>query len=166
MLSMLIAYDADGNVVATLDYLVAKDDAGNVIGLVDFGAHEAAGERLRDVWQSSRAVGSATWPEWIGSRAHDFKVELDANPDPSRARLTALVHKASGHRRERAAVEAEIASRMSLAAGRPADIRDLVGGPNRPLLLDDAGRNLARVPRSRPSLPVVSRRPTEKRNGR
>lgn len=157
MLHSLIAYDAQGNVVATLDHMVAKDDEGNVVGLVDFAAHEATGGRLRDIWENSNAVGSGTWPEWLSGRAHDFKVELDPNPGTARARIKALVHKVSGHRRERAKVEAAIAARIKAAKGEPADIRDLVGGPGRPLLLDDKGKTLPRANVARPALPVIPR---------
>ena len=141
MLCMLIAYDAAGNVVATLDFMVARDVEGNVLGLIDFAAHEAAGGKLRDIWEMSDAVGSGTWPEWIGGRAHDFRVEL--SPEKQ---ISALVHKASGHRRGRAAVEANIRDRIGIAGDEPADIRDLVGGPNRPLILDDDGRTVGRSP--------------------
>ncbi|MGD0121098.1 MAG: hypothetical protein ABSC46_00885 [Candidatus Limnocylindrales bacterium] len=89
---MLLAYDADGNVVATLDYLLSQD------GGTDFKAHEAAGGKLRAIWEVSGAVGSGTWPEQLGSVAHGFKVELD-----KQKRIVALVDKTSGQRRERAA---------------------------------------------------------------
>jgi len=105
MLCMLIAYDAAGNVVATLDHVVVRDADGEVTGLVDFAAHEGADGKLRDIWNAGSAVGSATWPEWIGGRAHDFRVELDGK------RIKALVHKDSGHRRERSAIEAAIKAR-------------------------------------------------------
>lgn len=193
MLHLLIAYDAQGNVVATLDHMVAKDDDGNVIGLVDFAAHEDAGGRLRDIWENSAAVGSGTWPEWLKGGAHDFKVELDPNPGPARARIKALVHKKSGFRRERSSIEAAIAERQNdakMAAKKkgdairqdlrlrgmkpedvalvddPApvvDLRDLLGGPQRPLLLDDDGRNRPRVKSERPNLPVVQRAPDRPR---
>lgn len=140
MLSMLLAYDADGNVVATLDHMVARDPDGNVIGLIDFAAHEHAGGRLRDVWDVSGAAGSGTWPEWIGARAYDFRVEI------ADGRIAALVHRQSGQRRERAKIEAAIAKRIALAKGDPADLRDLVGGPGRPLVLDDDGKTLGRTP--------------------
>lgn len=160
MLSMLIAYGAAGNVVATLDHLVARDPDGNVTGLIDFEAHELAGGKLRDIWDVDSAAGSGTWPEWIGARAHDFTVEL--GPDK---RISALVHAKSGHRRERAAIEGAIRGRVAAAkAATPAagdvrlthdpkqsgpgsvDIRDLVGGPTRPLVLDDNGRTVGRSP--------------------
>lgn len=162
MLAMLIAYGAGGDVIATLDYMVAKDPEGRVVGLVDFGAHEAAGGDMLEVWQVDGAKGSKAWPEWIGSRAHEFRVEL-AGP-AGRKRISALVHKTSGHRRERAAVETAIADRIS--AGDPADIRDLVGGPELPLLLDDDGRTRGRTapPSGTPaSLPLVRRSPGEAR---
>ena len=138
MISMLLAYDASGNIIATQDSMVAKDADGQVIGLIDFEAHEAAGGKLRDIWNSDRAVGSGTWPEWIGGRAHDFKVELDAAK-----RITALVHKTSGHRRERTAIEAAIEASPPNEKGER-DIRHVVGGPTRPLVLDDTGRTVGR----------------------
>jgi hypothetical protein len=39
-----------------------------------------------------------------------------------------------------------------------ADIRDLVGGPDRPLLLDENGKTMARPKVERPNLPVVAPR--------
>ena len=54
---MLIAHDADGNEVATLDYMVALQD-GKVVGLIDFEAHEAAGGQHTDIWHVSAAVRS------------------------------------------------------------------------------------------------------------
>jgi len=187
MLHSLIAWNAAGEVVGFIDHVVAKDDNGNVIGLIDFEAHEAAGGRLRDVFDVENAVGSGTWPEWIGGRAYDFKVELDPNPGQARARIAALVHKTSAHRRERASIEAAIAERMNeakVAAKKKGDeqrallkkrgisddvivqftdppikvdLRDILGGPNRPLLLDDAGKTMARPKVTRPNLPVVGR---------
>ena len=153
MLTMLIAYDAAGNVVQTLDYMAACDADGNVTGLYDFAAHEAADGKLRDFWNVPDAIGSATWPEWLGGHAHDFTVEL--TPDK---RIRALVHRSS-HRRERQTVDDAIAARVAAANGEPADLRDLVGGPDRPLILDDEGRTLPRRSRSlRDVLPLVATR--------
>src|SRR3990167_2112402 len=113
MLSMLIAYDSTGNVVATQDHMVSRDESGEVTGLIDFAAHEVAGGKLRDIWFVEKtgdglaglplayqcsggpdvghpdqanilddcpggewrqpALGSGTWPEWIGGRAPDFR---------------------------------------------------------------------------------------------
>lgn len=139
---MLIAYDADGNVVATLDYLVHLGPDGEPDGLVDFAECERQGIKMREVWNVSSAVGSGVWPEYLGSNAHSFRIERDA-----KGRITALVHKKSGLRRERAAVEAAIADRIAQADGQPADIRDLVGGPDRPLFVDDEGNASRRQPR-------------------
>jgi hypothetical protein len=159
---MLIAYDAAGDVVGTLDYLVQYDDDADrtPLGLVDFAAHEEIGGELTSVWNVSHAAGSKSWPEYLGSRAHDFRVEL-VGP-PGQKRIGALIHKVSGHRRERAAIEAAIAARVAAAQGDPADIRDLVGGPSRPLPIDEAtGQAKERVPQTRPALPLV--RPTPPR---
>jgi hypothetical protein len=154
MLSMLLAYDADGNVIATLDYMVARDGDDKVAGLVDFAAHEAAGAELTDVWTVGDAAGSKSWPEWLGARAHDFRVELEG--PPGRKRIGALVHRDSGVRRERAPLEAQIAGQLAASGEEPADIRDLVGGPTRPLELDDEGRTLGPRPTPRrPALPVA-----------
>lgn len=136
MIAPLLAYDAAGNVVATLDHMVARDDAGNVVGLIDFEAHEAAGGKLRDIWDVSGAAGSGTWPEWLGGGAHDFTAEVTGK------RITALVHKTSGHRRERSAIEAAIADIVRAANGAAADIRAIVGGPDRRLVLDEKGRTV------------------------
>jgi hypothetical protein len=152
MLSMLVAYDAEGNIVGTLDYMVAQDDDGNAIGLYDFEAIEEEGPLTR-VWVVENAVGSGTWPEWIGGRAHEFKVERAGG------KISALVHKQSGHRRLRAAVTASVAARIAEAGkDTPADIRDLVGGPDRPLLLDENGRTAQRKPVKRPALPIATAR--------
>jgi hypothetical protein len=159
---MLLAYNAAGDVVATLDYMVRYDDTPErkPLGLIDFAAHEEAAGELTAIWTvdsgnpAAPVRGSKVWPEWLGGRAQDFRVELDG--PPGRKRISALVHKTSGYRRERAAVEDAIASRIAAAAGAPADIRDLVGGPDRPLALDDDGRPAVRAPIVRPNLPVVA----------
>lgn len=138
----LIAYDTDGNIIATLGHMVARDDAGEVIGLVDFEGHELAGGALTDIWVVSHAAGSGTWPEHLSARAHDFRVERD----PATKRITSLVHKKSGYRRERAAIEAAIAAAPALRnnAGHVIgkDVRRIVGGPARPLAIGDDGRDL------------------------
>lgn len=153
MLCCLIAYDATGNVIATLDHVVASDDRGNAIGLVDFAAHEEAGGKFRGIWTVDGAVGSGVWPEWLGSAAYEFRVELTGA-----TRIGALTHKASGHRRERAVIEAAIAARKADAGDGPVDLRDLVGGPDRPLALDANGRTVLRAKATRPNLPLVGLR--------
>lgn len=154
MLSMLIAYDSSGNVVATLDHVVARDEDGAPMGLVDFAAHEMAGGDHTDIWTVSNAAGSKVWPEWLGGRAHDFRAEL-AGP-PGRKRLVALVHKTSGQRRERSVIEAAIEQRKAeTPEGQPVDLRDIVGGPDRPLHLDDQGRTAQRPRGVRSSLPLI-----------
>jgi hypothetical protein len=138
MISALLAYDAAGNVIDTLDQMVALDRDGHATGLIDFDHNEVAGVKLRDIWLHSAAAGSSTWPEWLSGQAYSFRVEL--GPDK---RISALVHKTSGHRRERAAVHAAITAVQPDATGAR-DIRHLVGGPGRPLLLDEGGRTLGR----------------------
>jgi len=136
-----LAYDATGKVVATLDFMARRGDTGEIVGWIDFAKHEVSGGEHTDIWNVGNAEGSKVWPEWLGSRAHDFQVELEG-PDGQK-RLAALVHP-SGHRRERAAIDAAIAERIEAAGDAPADIRDLVGGPDRPLILDDEGRTVGR----------------------
>lgn len=187
---MLLAYDDEGNVIATLDYAVAKDEQGRVTGLIDFEAHELAGGEMTDVWRVEGAKGSKTWPEWIGGKAHDFRVELDGPAGGKR--IKALVHVGcpegrdekgnvipaippSGHRRERAAIEEVVAGRITAANGEPADLRDLLGGPDRSLLLHDDGTTRPRrqrpptdprIPRVRvPSGPGTSPSPPEGPSG-
>lgn len=150
---MLVAYDAQGRIGATLDYMVQYADDGTPLGLVDFGAHEDAGGEHTDIWQVEGAAGSKVWPEWIGSRAHDFDVEL-VGP-PGRKRIAALVHRLSGHRREHGVLDAEISRRVAAAGNFPADIRDLVGGPDRPLLVDDQGRTAIRPVPAASRLPLL-----------
>ncbi len=151
---MLIAYNAAGDIVATLDHLVVRDAGGNVVGLADLDALERDGGEMIDAWTVEGASGSKTWPEWLGARATEFTVELDG--EPGRKRAVALVHKTSGHRRERQAIDDEIQRRTQQANGEPVDVRDLLGGPDRPLLLDEDG---ATKPRANPEptrLPLVA----------
>ena len=150
---MLIAYDADGNVVATLDYWSSTTT-------IPTGRRWASStspptrRRAASTPTSGRshgAKGSKVWPECLGGRAHEFRVELDGPAGGKR--IGALVHKESGHRRERAAIEAEIAKRLEAGNGT-ADIRDLVGGPDRPLHLDKKGKTAPRPKVARPVLPL------------
>lgn len=177
MAGMLISYDEDGNVLATCDYQNVYDpDTLDPIGETDYLYAEGHGvpnsptfgtvetfdiildkktgkERfvLRD---SQPCKGSKVWPECLGGRAIEFRVEL-AGP-PGNKRIAALVHKQSGHRRERAEIEAKIMARIEEAHGKPADIRDLVGGPDRPLKLDEDGKTKPR-PQPTPIPPWVVR---------
>jgi hypothetical protein len=147
VIAPLIAYDAAGNIVGVLDYWVRYDESKPdrpPIGLVDFAAMEAAGMDVSPaVWNVDTAVGSKVWPEWLGNAFGDYRVELDG--PPGRKRIAALVHKGSGLRRERDKIEKAIAGRIEKARGKPADLRDLVGGPGAPLRLDrETGRTLGR----------------------
>lgn len=54
----MIAYDAAGSVVATLDQLVEFDDTGHALRRIDFEARESTGGKLRDLWDVERAVRS------------------------------------------------------------------------------------------------------------
>jgi hypothetical protein len=76
-MAVLIAYDAAGRVIATLDHVIARDDAGAVIGLVDFAATEAAGVPLTNVWTVAGAVGSGHWPGELPAPPSALVVEVD-----------------------------------------------------------------------------------------
>jgi hypothetical protein len=177
MLGMLIAYDALGNVLHSRDYQVVYDpDTLEPLGLIDFLAAESAGIENTEFWRIETfdidretgaeilrdpqpVKGSKVWPEYLGGAAHHFRVIL-AGPAGNK-RIVKLVHKGSGHVRDREQIEAAIESRKDEARreGRAADLRDLVGGPDRPLRLDDEGKTRPRTPRgSRPLLPFVSGR--------
>lgn len=180
---MLLAYDADGNIVATRDFQVQYDPVTLMpLGLVDYLAVEAAGLDLSPtLWtvetvdwvdhpNGPRAVirprvkGSKVWPEWLGGRAHQFRVELEG--DPGKKRIGALVHRASGHRRVRAEIEAtvlearlsalEVAARLGLPPEKfRVDVSRLVGRPDVPLSLDDEGRRVVPGRSERQALPLV-----------
>ncbi len=165
MLSMLVAYDAAGEVVATLDYVVQYDETKPdrpPLGLVDFETQEIAGASLSEVWNVSNAVGSGTWPEWLGTQALGFRVELRPGPQGGTPKIRALVHKQSGHRRERAAINAEMARRLADSTERDSrglpvvHVSDLLGSPEKPLRLDDNGRNAKPVVVNRPNLPLIA----------
>lgn len=138
MLTPLFAYDAAGNIFATLDHMITRDTSGLVSGLIDFEVIEKAGTQMTTVWNVDGAAGSKVWPEWLGSRAHEFRVEL-AGPAGLKY-ISALVHRTSGYRRELSAIVAALAVRFAATPqGEPVDIRDIVGGPDRPLVLTDTG---------------------------
>lgn len=154
MLCVLLAYDAAGNILQTLDHMVARDQDGNVTGLVDFGAHEQAGGQATDIWMvgDPRVKGSKVWPEWLGVRVHEFRVELTG--PPGRKWISALIHQASGYRRERAACEAAITAAPVIDGGR--DLRAVLGGPGHPLALNADGSTSTAKPSGTPAhLPRV-----------
>jgi hypothetical protein len=166
---MLVAYDETGSIIATRNWHVIFDEQGRPIGLLDFAAHEAAGREMTEVWRVSAQTtdnatatttplpvkGSKVWPEWLGGRIHEFTVELDG--PPGQKYIAALVHKESGYRRERDAIEAAITERIEATPqGEPVDLRDIVGGPDRPISLDDAGATAPVEVVSAPStLPLI-----------
>jgi hypothetical protein len=173
MRGMLIAYDERGNVIHTLDYMVVLDpDTQEPLGMLDFLLCEENGIGNIEFWKvltydldengnkvlrdPQPVKGSKVWPEWIGGSAHQFRVIL-AGP-PGRKRIVKLIHKQSGHVRDREQIEAAIAERVekAKAQGVPADLRDLLGGPDRPLKLDEDGRNRPRAGSARKQLPVVA----------
>lgn len=136
----LYAYDRSGNIVATLDHLVIEDEDG-VARLVDFEATEESGTRLRELWEVSGASGSTTWPEHLGERAPEFRVELDAR-QPLRCRR--VVHRRSGVVRDRQGIADRLGAAQDeqLRAGaRRVDVRGALGEPGRPIALDADGRD-------------------------
>lgn len=152
---MLIAWDADGNIIATLDTLVYRDPAsGEAVGVVDMQTHEATGGRLRDIAEVEGAVQAGTWIEELGGQAHDFRVELDpewTREDPAHPFLVqALVHKSSRVKRKRADAEKRILAALKEAQqrGEPLDLEPLIGvaqtrpdAPDRHLRLAPDGRD-------------------------
>jgi hypothetical protein len=172
VIGMLVAYDASGVIVATLSHMVQTDEEGEVVGMVDFFAAEAGGTRLIEVWRISNAVGSGTWPEWLGSQAHMFKVIRDpSHPHPIRElehvgrretidergqRISAIP--ASGHRRIRSDVESAVDARLKQAlrdGAAKVDIRDIAGLPDQPLQLRDDGTTKPKRARVIPRLPLI-----------
>lgn len=134
----LIAYDRSGNIVTVLDFLVLPDGEGSY-GLVDLEETERSGVKLRGLWEVSGASGSAHWPEHLGERFHEFKVERDRRfALPARR----LVHRGSGHVRERVAIEAAV-QQAKARGGR--DLRGIIGHPHVPIDLDADGRTRAEV---------------------
>lgn len=155
----LIAYDRQGNVICALDFLVNEDEDGTY-RLVDLEGTEAAGTKLRELWEVSGASGSTTWPEYLGERFPEFRVQLDRRFKHAGRRL---VHRRSGVARDRVAVEDAIVARKEAArqeakAGRRPrfDLRPVIGSPMSPIVLDDTGRDRGQVdgytPPTRPVL--------------
>lgn len=133
MIGMALGYDEDGHVIAGLHVLVRYVDGEPQ--LVDFEELEAQGI-LASVWNPSGVSGTGSWPEWL--RAEDA-IQHDVALD-EQGRITS-VQRRGGIVRSRADITAEIESRLREGEG-VADIRDLVGGPDRPLVLDPQGRRL------------------------
>lgn len=169
---MFIAWDADGNVIATLDTLVYHDPAtGETVGMVDMQTHEATGGRLREIAEVSGAVGAGTWIEELGGQAHDFRVELDpawTREDPAHPFLVqALVHKSSRVKRKRADAEQRILAAVEDAQqrGKPLDLEPVIGlaqtspdAPARHLRLAPDGREApppAVEPSAEPPFPLL-----------
>lgn len=149
----LIAYNAAGEVVQTLDFFAPHSEGR--AGTVDLERYEAEGGRLRHILNASNAMGSGTWPEHLGEAVHDFRVELEGK------RIVRLVHHRSKHVRHRHEIEAAIAKRHGEAMDRLrkeakvrkdvqvaldggsdvlVDVSDLLGSPGHPLELDEHGR--------------------------
>lgn len=89
---VLIAYDAGGRVIATLEQVWNGTEP------VDLEAHEEQGLPLLDYWRVSGATGSGTWPQTMTGLDERWMVELDAG-EPLRIR--ALINTETGHRLER-----------------------------------------------------------------
>jgi len=166
---MLLAWNTDGDVMATCDWLVTYEpETGAPVGVVDFARHEREGGALLDIWRVAReadgatadAVGSGTWPEFLGGAAHDFQVELEPGwsrslRDRTPYRVRNLVHRGSGYKRKRVDIDAAIAARIATAADRTIDLRDILGGPTKPIELDARGEQRERVVSARSTLPLI-----------
>ncbi len=141
----LLAYDRNGSVMATLDFLVLPDEDG-VPQVVDFASLEESGGKLRACWDVSGAAGSTYWPEYLGVRAHEFRVRVDERFN-KRARF--LEHRRSGVKREREEVDRAIERTIGRTPPgrdglRRVSLQEVRGSPQRPLSLDKDGHT--RVP--------------------
>lgn len=149
----LIAYDRSGNIPMVLDFLVLPDGEGGY-GLVDLEEAERSGLKLRGLWEVSGASGSCHWPEHLGERFGEFRVELDRRFNlPGRR----LVHRGSGHVRHRDAIETAVQQ----AKARGEDPATILGHPHRHLQLDAHGRTRAEPERDAqpPRVIPIRRRP-------
>lgn len=154
MICSMVGWDADGIVRLTVELFLRYDPATDRPIVVDFEETERAGTDLRELYcirdrdGNDRLAGYGSWPEWLPpDKVHGrFRVDLRPGPRGGSPKVRALVHRQSGVRREREVIEAAIAERVRRAKERDelADLRDLVGGPDRPLPLDDEGRTRRR----------------------
>ena len=165
-LGCVLYYDpASGEVAGVIDYQLAVDDDGNTTGIIDFEQMELDDLAPADFGMGVSRSGDPTvfesgfWPEWIGGQAQHFVVEWQPPAaGKRRPRITALRHRVSGHRRVRAQIEAARQARWDATPkGQAVDMRDLIGTPTRPLVLDDTGRTKARpvTPPSTPRPPLL-----------
>jgi len=134
---MALAWDAAGNVVATLDYLVRPEGIVDLVGLDEEG-------RLVEAWSVPGVTGAGTFPAYLGAQAHDYRVIRVAG------KITALQHKTKpGSRIERADIEARILAKLEAEKGNPQiNLTDIIGAPDRPLLLTAEGKLRQRAPRA------------------
>lgn len=117
-MASILAYAADGMIVASLDLLRAAADDGTGT-LVDPLAYEAAGGRLRDLWLVPGAIGSGAWPEHLGAGLSRYRAEIAGG------RIVRLVHADTGQVRDREQI-------IAAAAAAP-DPAALLGTPMRPI---------------------------------
>lgn len=133
-----------------VDGVSPTNDYGEVLALVDFAAFEVAGgentvtHRLMvpDEDGVNTVRGSKVWPEWIGGAALQFRVELEGSPGARR--ISALVHKVSGYRRERVVLEAEIDRRISVRRAE-AEAKAVAIRSSMPVPRDVQGRFLPKL---------------------
>jgi len=141
-LGMGLAYNAAGDVVATLDYLVRPEGIVDLVGLDEEG-------RLGEVFSVQGATGAGTFPAYLGAQAHDYRVIQAAG------KITALQHKTNGSRIERADIEARIIAKLEAEQGNPQiNLTEVIGAPDRPLSLTTEGKLRQRA------VPVAAELPT------
>ncbi len=105
---LLIVYHADGTIWGAFPPLQRYSPEGKPTELVDWEAREAAGlgvTELLTVTTPGDAAnppikGAKHWPEATVPDLREHRVELAGKA--GHKRIAALVHKTSGHRRERA----------------------------------------------------------------
>lgn len=122
-MASVLAYDGDGNVVASLDAMRIAGPSGPEP--LDALAYESAGRPFLDIWNVTGAAGSGAWPEHLGIAATRFRVELDGS------RIVRLVDRETGAVRDREAIERAVAD--IVAAG--GDARTVCGSPAAPLAI-------------------------------
>lgn len=146
----LIAYDARGSIFAVLHelYWTAPDGSVHAVDL-----EAAEGGRLRDLWEVSRASGSAYWPEHLGDRFTEFRVERESG------RAVRLIHRGSGHVRHRGLIEDALAAIEETQWGPLlAARRRILGDAGHPLRLGHDGRTWAEPERDAPPPPLLIHR--------
>ena len=109
---LLVLYHADGTIWGAFPPMVRYSSEGLPIETIDWEAREAAGLPVTDLLTVTTPgddanppiKGAKHWPESQVPDLHAHRVELAGKA--GHKHIAALVHKTSGHLRDRAAIEA------------------------------------------------------------